>query len=67
MTKNFDVYLKLNKKDLQNKYVIIVKGKIVAKGEDIESMLDKVKRKYPKETPFVAKVPGERTYLINFG
>jgi len=67
MTKNFDVYLKLNKKDLQNKYVIIVKGKIVAKGEDIEIMLDKVKRKYPKETPFVAKVPDERTYLINFG
>ncbi|GAH19381.1 unnamed protein product, partial [marine sediment metagenome] len=36
----------------------------VAKGKDIESMLNKVKRKYPKETPFVAKVPDERMLIL---
>jgi len=64
MSKDFDVYFKLDKKGLENKYVIIVKGKIVAKGKDIESMLNKVKRKYPKETPFVAKVPDERMLIL---
>ena len=64
MSKDFDVYFKLDKKGLENKYVIIVKGKLVAKGKDIESMLDKVKRKYPKETPFVAKVPDERMLIL---
>ncbi|MDY6861730.1 MAG: hypothetical protein SV062_01940 [Thermodesulfobacteriota bacterium] len=33
MTKNFDVYLRLNKKELQNKYVVIVDGKMVVKGK----------------------------------
>ncbi|GAH26359.1 unnamed protein product [marine sediment metagenome] len=64
MSKDFDIYFKLDKKGLENKYVIIVKGKLVAKVKDIESILDKVKRKYPKEMPFVAKVPDDRTLIL---
>ena len=44
MTENFEAYLNLDKKGLENKYVIIVNGKVVAKGEDIENMLAKVKK-----------------------
>lgn len=64
MTKNFEAYLKLDKTDLENKYVVIVNGEIIAKGEDIESMLEKVRRKYPHEIPFVAKVPDEKMLIL---
>lgn len=63
MTKNFDAYLKLDKTALQNKYVIIVNGVVVAKGENIEEMLDRVRQEYPHEIPFVAKVPDERMLI----
>lgn len=64
MGKNFDVYIALDKTGLENKYVIIVNGEVVAKGEDIEEMLDRVRREYPNERPFVAKVPEERVLVL---
>jgi len=64
MPKNFEAYLKLDKTGLENKYIIIVNGKVVDKGEDIENMLDRVRRKYPNEVPFVAKVPDERILIL---
>jgi hypothetical protein len=64
MTKNFEAYLNLDKTGLENKYVIIVNGKVEAKGEDIENMLEKVRKKYPGKTPFVAKVPEERMLVL---
>ncbi len=65
MSKNFNTYIKLNKKGLENKYVVIVKGKLFDKGENIEEMLDKVMKKYPKEVPFVAKVPNDRLLVYD--
>ena len=64
MSKNFEAYFKLDKTSLENKYVIIVNGEIVAKGEDIENMLDSVRREYPDEIPFVAKIPDERMLIL---
>jgi len=64
MSKDFEAYLKLDKTGLENKYVIIVNGEVVAKGEDIEDMLSTVKQKYPDKIPFVAKVPDERTLIL---
>jgi hypothetical protein len=64
MTKNFEAYLELDKTGLENKYVVIVNGKVVAKGEDIEKMLERARQKYPDEMPFVAKVPKERMLIF---
>ncbi|MCL0053294.1 DUF5678 domain-containing protein [Dehalococcoidales bacterium] len=64
MGKNFDAYIALDKTDLENKYVIIVDGEVVAKGKDIEEMLDRVRQEYPHERPFVAKVPEERILVL---
>ncbi len=64
MTRNFEVYLELDKTGLENKYVVIVNGKVVAKGEDIEKMLESVRQEYPDEIPFVAKVPEERMLIL---
>ena len=65
MSKNFNTYFNLDKKGLENKYVIIVKGKLVATGKNIEEMLDKVRKKFPKEIPFVAKIPQERLLVYD--
>ncbi len=64
MSKDFEAYLKLDKTGLANKYVVIVNGKLVDKGEDIEKMLEKVKKQYPNKIPFVAKVPDERMLIL---
>jgi hypothetical protein len=64
MSKNFKAFLELDKKGLENQYIILVNGKVVAKGFDIEKMLAQVRKKYPKSTPFVAKVPDERMMVL---
>ena len=64
MSKNFNAFLKLNKKGLQNEYIVMVNEKVIEKGKDIEKMLERVKKKYPRETPFVAKIPDERMMVL---
>ena len=64
MTKNFEAYYKLDTTGLENKYVILVDGEVVAKGEDIETMLEEVRQKYPDEIPFVAKVPDKKMLIF---
>lgn len=64
MTKNFEAFLKLDKSMYQNNYVIIVKGKVVAEGQDIERMVAQVRKKYAQETPFVAKILDERMLVL---
>ena len=64
MGKNFDAYIALDRRGLENKYVIIVNGEVVAKGENIEEMLDRVRQEYPHERPFVAKVPEEKMLVL---
>jgi len=64
MSKNFDAYIAMDKTGLENKYVIIVNGEVVTKGENIEEMLDRVRQEYPHERPFVAKVPEDRMLVL---
>lgn len=64
MSKDVKAYIRLDKTGLQNMYVIIIEGKVIAKGEDIENMLEKAKQKYPDKTPFVAKIPDERMLVL---
>lgn len=64
MSKNFETYLDLKKGGLENKYVVIINGKIVVKGENIEKMLKDVKKKYPHTIPFVAKIPGREVLVL---
>ncbi len=64
MSKNFKAFLALDKKSLANQYVVLVKGKVVAKGFDIEKMLAQAREKYPSITPFVAKIPDERMMVL---
>ena len=61
---NLDAFLKLDQRKLANQYVILVGAKLVATGTDIETMLHRVKRRYPRRVPFVAKVPSPTTLIL---
>jgi hypothetical protein len=64
MTKNFQAFLKLDKSKYLNEYVVIVDKKLVANGKDIASMLKIVSKKYPKKTPFIAKIPDKSALVL---
>jgi len=64
MSKNFQAYLKLNKKGLEDKYVVIIRGNVIGRGRDIEKLLSLARKRYPKETPLVAKVPSEEVLIL---
>lgn len=63
-SKNLEAFLKLDKRKLANQYVVIVGAKLVAAGPDIEAMLRRIKRQYPRQIPFVAKVPSPTTLIL---
>lgn len=64
MSKNFQAYLKLKKRGLEDRYVVIVKGKVIGKGKDIEKILSIAKKRYPKEIPLIAKIPSEEVLVL---
>lgn len=64
MSENFQAFLKLDKEKYVNEYVVIVNKKLIATGKDIVSMLKSVRKKYPKYTPFVAKIPNKSVLVL---
>ena len=64
MSKNLEAYLRLNKAGYKHQYVVLVDGKLVAKGKDIEKLIRKVLKSYPRKVPFVAKVPGNEVLVL---
>lgn len=61
---NLDAFLKLDQRKLANQYVVIVGAKLVATGTDVEGLLRRTKRRYPRRIPFVAKVPAPTTLIL---
>lgn len=64
MTKNFEAFLKLDESKYRDKYIVIVKGKVVGSGMDIEKLLKTVRDKFPKQVPLVAKIPEEEILVL---
>lgn len=64
MSENFQTFVKLDKSKLANQYVVIINRKVFATGKDIESMLKKARKKYPRKIPFVAKVPDKELLVL---
>lgn len=64
MSKNLQTYLRLNKARYKHQYVVLVDGKLVAKGKDIEKILSRVQKSHPRKVPFVAKVPGNEVLVL---
>ncbi|OGC09160.1 hypothetical protein A3J90_07710 [candidate division WOR-1 bacterium RIFOXYC2_FULL_37_10] len=65
MTKNFKSYLKFDDKKYKDEYIVFIKGKLFKAGKDLLKILKEFKKKYPKETPFIAKPLGCGNYILN--
>lgn len=60
MSRNFETFLRLPMKEQEKyrgQYIVMIDGKIIAKGNEIDKILPSVIKRYPKKTPFVAKIP----------
>lgn len=64
MSENFKAFMELDESQYINKYVVIVKGKIVSWGEDAEKLLFEVRKQFPQEIPLIAKIPPEETLVL---
>jgi hypothetical protein len=63
MSKNLEAYLRLNKARYKDQYAVLVDGKLVGKGKDIEKILKRVRKTFPKSVLFVAKVLGNEALV----
>lgn len=64
MSENFRAFMELELAQYINEYVVIVKGKVVAHGEDAEKLLSKVRKQFPQEIPLIAKIPPEEAMVL---
>ncbi len=64
MNANFEAYLKLDTTGYEGKYVVLVDGKAVGKGKDLQRILAQVKRQHPGKVPLIAKVPEEGMLIL---
>ena len=48
----------------KGRYVIIRGRRIISSGKSPDRLLQKFRRKYPKETPLLAKIPDEETLIL---
>lgn len=65
MTRNFKSYLKFNESKYAGKYVVFIKGKLFKAGKDLLKMIEDAKKKYPKETPLIAKPLNGESFILN--
>jgi orotate phosphoribosyltransferase-like protein len=64
MNENYQAYLKEDLERYEDKWIVIVDKKIVASGDNLKELVDKVKKEHgEKIVPFVAKVP-KKTLMI---
>lgn len=60
MTKNFEAFLRLpttEQEKYRGRYIVMIEGKVIASGSEIDKILPTIIRRYPKKTPLVAKIP----------
>jgi len=66
MDKNYEYFMQADLGKHVGEWVIIAKERIVASGsgKEMKQALSKVKKEYPEETPFIAKVPQKIIQIV---
>jgi orotate phosphoribosyltransferase-like protein len=64
MNGNYEYFMKNDFSRYEGKWVVIVNKRVVATGNNIKKMLEKVKKEFPTSEPFLAKIPSKRALII---
>jgi len=67
MTKNFDAFIKLPKttqKKYEGQYIVMIDGKIITHGMEIDRILPNIRKKYPNKIPLVTKLPKAEAMIL---
>lgn len=67
MTKNFDAFIRIPQvmqKKYEGQYIVMIDGKIITHGREIDKILPGVMRKYPKKIPLVSKIPKAEAMIL---
>lgn len=65
MSSDIEWYAKADLSKYKGKYVAISDKKVVASGTNAKKVLEEAKRKYPKKTTYMAKVPEDETFVLS--
>jgi len=57
MSANFEAFLKLDTSRYANQYMVLVKRRVVGSGHDLSALLKRIRKKYPRQRPLIAKIP----------
>jgi hypothetical protein len=66
MSDNFSAFVALPKEKYEGQWVVLLNKEVVASGtaKEIKERLVKIRKKYPKEVPFLAKVPHKTLQIV---
>lgn len=63
-SKNYQWYVQADLQQYQGEWVAIASQQVAAHGFNAKQVLEEARRKYPKETPALAKVPKEDVLVL---
>ena len=63
-SKNYQWYVHANLRRYKGEWVAIASQKVVAHGSNAQKVLEIAQKKYPHETPALAKVPQEDVLVL---
>ncbi|HLD04662.1 MAG TPA: DUF5678 domain-containing protein [Candidatus Nanoarchaeia archaeon] len=64
MSKNYQFFLKTDVSPYIGEWIVICKERVVAHGKNVEEVFRKAKNKYPKERPFLARIPDKEAMIF---
>ncbi len=64
MNKNYQFFMKTNVDNYIGQWVAICSNKIVAHGKDVKKVFKEARERYPKERPFMARIPDKDTMIF---
>ena len=63
MKDNYKYFMKTNVDSYIGQWIAICDEKIVSHGKDVKKVFMEAKKKYPKEKPFIARIPDKDTMI----
>lgn len=64
VSEDYEWFIKADMSKYKGKYVLIKDKKVVFSGENLKEIMEKFEKKFPKETPMIAKIPKDELLIL---